>query len=206
MSETAEFWRGAFGTEYTARNDGTKLVNANEVFFRTMLDQEICDWPPNILEFGANRGANLQAFRNIDPHVALSAVEVNPEAAEHLRSLGYVNVFEQDMLNGAEDWGQYDLVLSKGLLIHIAPSDLFEAYDVLYRASKRNILIAEYFSPEPVEVPYRGHAGKLWKRDFAREMMARYPDLRCVHYEFFWRGDEDAPQDDITAFLLEKRS
>ena len=93
--------------------------------------------------------------------------------------------------------------MTKGVLIHIPPKDLPIAYRVLYGQSKRWILIAEYYSPTPVEVPYRGHAGRLWKRDFAGEMLKQYPDLRIEDYGFTYHLDE-RPQDDITWFLLRK--
>ena len=48
--------------------------------------------------------------------------------------------------------------------------------------SKKFILIAEYYNPTPVEVSYRGHNGKLFKRDFAGEMMKKYSDLKLIDY------------------------
>jgi pseudaminic acid biosynthesis-associated methylase len=78
-------------------------------------------------------------------------------------------------------------------------------YDSLYKASRRYIILAEYFNPTPVEVNYRGHAGRLFKRDFAGEMLDRFPDLQVVDYGFTWKRDPVFPQDDLTWFVLEKR-
>jgi spore coat polysaccharide biosynthesis protein SpsF len=47
---------------------------------------------------------------------------------------------------------------------------------------------------------------RLWKRDFAGEMLDRFPDLKVVDYGFVWRRDPIAPMDDITWVLLEKAS
>jgi spore coat polysaccharide biosynthesis protein SpsF len=55
-------------------------------------------------------------------------------------------------------------------------------------------------------VSYRGHADRLFKRDFAGEMMDMYPDLFLVDYGFAYRRDPSFPQDDISWFLMEKRS
>jgi len=96
-----------------------------------------------------------------------------------------------------------DLVLTKGLLIHIPPEKINIAYDIMYRSSKKYILICEYYNPVPVEVEYRGHSGKLWKRDFCGEIMQRYPDLKLVDYGFVGPWDE-YPQDSINWWLLEK--
>ena len=97
-----------------------------------------------------------------------------------------------------------DLVLIKGVLIHINPDMLSQVYQNLYRLSKRYICIAEYYNPSTVSVPYRGHRDRLFKRDFAGEMMDKYQDLRLVNYGFVYHRDLNFPLDDLTWFLLEK--
>ena len=79
------------------------------------------------------------------------------------------------------------------------------AYERLYEASNRYILVAEYYNPSVVEISYRGHSGRLWKRDFAGEMMDKYPDLKLVDYGFIYHRDLAFPADDVTWFLMEKR-
>jgi len=63
----------------------------------------------------------------------------------------------------------------------------------------------EYYNPVPVEVSYRGHQGKLFKRDFSGEMLDKFKDLRLIRYGFVYHRDPSFPQDDITWFLLEKK-
>ena len=70
--------------------------------------------------------------------------------------------------------------------------------------SKRYICIVEYYNPTPVSVSYRGHDDRLFKRDFAGEMMDKYNDLRLVNYGFVYHRDLNFPLDDLTWFLLEK--
>jgi spore coat polysaccharide biosynthesis protein SpsF len=96
--------------------------------------------------------------------------------------------------------------LIKGVLIHINPEMLNTVYEKLYQASKRFILVCEYYNPSPVAIPYRGQTDRLFKRDFAGEMLEKYPDLCLVDYGFSYRRDPAFPQDDITWFLMEKRS
>ena len=60
---------------------------------------------------------------------------------------------------------QYDLVFSKGVLIHQDPTMLNDMYQILYQSSKRYILICEYYNPTPIEVEYRGNKSVLFKRD-----------------------------------------
>jgi pseudaminic acid biosynthesis-associated methylase len=97
-----------------------------------------------------------------------------------------------------------DLVLSKGFLIHVNPDKLSQIYDLLYQSSCHYICLAEYYSPTPVEVNYRGCEDKLFKRDFAGEMLDRFNNLKLVDYGFIYHRDNQFPQDDINWFLLEK--
>jgi spore coat polysaccharide biosynthesis protein SpsF len=99
---------------------------------------------------------------------------------------------------------KYDFALIKGVLIHINPDYLGKVYDMLYSSTSCYICIAEYYNPKPVEVTYRGHEGKLFKRDFAGEMMDKFPDLKLLDYGFVYHRDYQFPQDDTTWFLLEK--
>ena len=119
-----------------------------------------------------------------------------------------------------EDWGgcrvhrgsilafspprRWELVFTRGVLIHIDPDAIQRVYELMLEASSRYILVAEYYNPKPVEVPYRGHEGLLFKRDFAGELMDREPSLRLVDYGFVYHRDPLFPQDDITWFLMAK--
>jgi spore coat polysaccharide biosynthesis protein SpsF len=92
----------------------------------------------------------------------------------------------------------------KGVLIHINPDMLGIVYEKLYQLFSHYILIAEYYNPTPVEVNYRGHSSKLFKRDFAGEMLDKYPDLKLLDYGFIYYRDNNFPQGDTNWFLLEK--
>ncbi len=81
---------------------------------------------------------------------------------------------------------------------------LSKVYEILHKSSKRYICVAEYYNPSPVEVNYRGHQGKLFKRDFAGEIIDKFKDVCLVDYGFVYHRDP-YPQDDINWFLLEKK-
>lgn len=196
------FWAGEFGTEYTARNAGEALAASNVRFFARALSA--AGPVTSCLELGANRGMNLSALRVLFPRMAMQAVEINPDAAQSLSALiGPANVFTGSLFDFRPS-DTFDLVLVKGVLIHLHPDRLAETYDAIYRASRRLVLIAEYYNPTPVSVPYRGYADRLFKRDFAGELLDRHPDLVLRDYGFAYRRDPAGPQDDITWFLLEK--
>jgi pseudaminic acid biosynthesis-associated methylase len=156
-----------------------------------------------VLELGAGSGTNMEALRTILPKAKLHGIEINPTAFALLEKVADKAVC-CSLFDYAIPAPDFDLVFTKGVLIHIAPDDLPRAYDLLYQASKRYILIAEYYSPKPREIEYRGHANKLWARDFAGELMDQHQDLRLVDYGFVYYRDVH-PQDDITFFLMEKK-
>lgn len=196
------FWAGQFGTQYIDRNKGDRLLASNLHFFSRALAQ--ARRPSSCIEFGANIGMNLRALSLLYPGQEQFGIEINAEAASQLRShVGDGNVHEGSILQ-FESERRWDLVLIKGVLIHLDPSVLERVYTALVRACDRYLLIAEYYNPTPVAIPYRGHDDRLFKRDFAGEVLDRHPEMRLVDYGFSYRRDPDFPQDDITWFLLER--
>lgn len=199
-TEQEAFWAGEFGDQYIERNAGAQIVASNTALFSRILRQ--CGPIGSVIEFGANIGLNLMALRSLLPEATFSAIEINAKAAAALRRLGYVTVEERSILQPAAT-ERHDLVFIKTVLIHIDPSHLPAVYDALYTSARRYVVVAEYYNPTPMEVTYRGHHKRLFKRDFAGEMMRRFPDLRLIDYGFAYHGDR-FPQDDITWFLMEK--
>lgn len=200
-TEQEQFWVGEFGDEYVERNQGEALVASNSALFAKILSRT--GKIGSVIEFGANIGLNLRALRGLLPDASLAAVEINEKAVGRLREIGGLKVYHRSILDFQPD-GTWDLALIKGVLIHIHPDSLSEVYDRLYRSSARFICLAEYYNPVPVEVSYRGNRDRLFKRDFAGEMLDRHADLRLVDYGFAYHRDNQFPQDDLTWFLLEK--
>lgn len=200
LTEQEKFWQEEFGDEYTERNKGDSIIAGNIALFAKILART--GRVRSVLEFGAGSGNNLKAIKAIMPGVSLSAVEINKKAAQELWSIAYVfgtrSILEWDIERPVAD-----LTLSKGLLIHIEPSMLPVAYDALYGASMDYICLVEYYNPTPVEVPYRGHKGKLFKRDFAGDMLDRYDNLKLVDYGFVYHRDK-FKQDDVHWWVLQK--
>jgi len=202
-TEQEAFWAGAFGTQYIDRNKSDQLLASNLNFFckalRSAIKLDSC------IEFGANIGMNLKALKLLYPAIELSAIEINADAAAELSKIVAQNKLFQGSILDYQGSESVDLVLIKGVLIHINPDELIKVYDKLVQASHRYILVAEYYNPSPVAIPYRGHTDRLFKRDFAGEIMDRYPSLRLLDYGFCYQRDPSFPQDDITWFLMEKR-
>lgn len=202
-TEQEAFWAGEFGDEYIDRNQGAELVAANLALFAKVLarTREV----KSVLEFGSNRGLNLMALRQLLPGSALSAIEINRNAVAELEKFGYLEkIYHSSILDFTPDH-QRDLAFIKGVMIHLNPDVLPQTYDLLYQSSRRYILIMEYYNPTPVELTYRDHSGKLFKRDFAGEMLDRFSDLQLLDYGFCYERDYMFPNGDCTWFLLEKR-
>lgn len=198
-TEQEGFWAGSFGDEYTGRNSGHQ-AQAHALMNMARRLRSVPTPLTSVLELGANRGLNLAALRALYPQADIDAVEINPTAAELLRR-GGVGVHEESILD-FEPGRSYDLVLLAGVLIHIEPSRLGDVYDLCRQAATRYVLISEYYNPVPVEVPYRGHRDRLFKRDFAGEMLDRFPaSLELADYGFIYHRDP-FPADDTTWFLL----
>ena len=202
-TEQESFWAGAFGTEYIQRNQGDALLASNLDFFakalRATRDVKTC------IEFGANIGMNLKALKLLYPGFEQHGIEINADAAHELAQvIPPDHVYQASILdfNPVQRW---DLVLIKGVLIHINPDVLPQVYDKLVASSGRYLLVAEYYNPAPVAIPYRGHTDRLFKRDFAGEIMDRHPQMQLVDYGFAYRRDPNFPQDDITWFLMKTR-
>lgn len=202
-TEQEGFWAGPFGVDYISRNRGDTLLASNLNFFAKALrgarDVGSC------IEFGANIGMNLRALKLLHPSQEQYGIEINAEAARELSSfIPPENVYCASILDfkPSRTW---DLVLVKGVLIHIDPKMLSQVYEKIHAASSRYVLVAEYYNPTPVTISYRGHADRLFKRDFAGELMDSYSTLKLIDYGFAYRRDPSFPQDDITWFLMEKR-
>ena len=201
-TEQEKFWAGDFGDEYIGRNKSEEYLASNLNFFSKAFNQ--LGQPNSLIEFGANIGMNLRAIKLLFPKIDLFGIEINKNAADELaKFIGQENVFNGSIFE-FEATHKCDVSLIKGVLIHINPEMLALVYEKLYTASNKYILICEYYNPSPVNVSYRGHSDRLFKRDFAGEMLEKYIDLKLVDYGFCYKRDKAFPQDDITWFLLEK--
>ena len=201
-TEQEEFWAGDFGSNYISRNQGNGLLASNVNFFSKSL--RYGSGIKKIIEFGANVGMNLKALHILYPDAELYGIEINKDAVEDLSlTVPKNNIFHESILNFKTGL-VWDLVLIKGVLIHINPKSLPEVYGKLFNATEKYLLVAEYYNPEPIALNYRGNHNRLFKRDFAGEIMELYPSLNLVDYGFVYKRDPKFPQDDINWFLFQK--
>jgi pseudaminic acid biosynthesis-associated methylase len=199
-TEQEEFWATSFGDEYINRNKEASIISTKCSIFTDVLRRT--KDVKTVLELGSNIGLNLRAIKLLKNDCELSAVEINPNAAKKLDDWdGIKEVFNKSILDFKTD-KKWDMVIISGVLIHINPEFLNKIYELMSNISKKYVLISEYYTP--VELDYRGHKGKLFKRDFAGEMLDRHSNFSLLDYGFVYHRDNNFPLDDGTWFLLEK--
>lgn len=192
-TETEEFWRGDFGRSYTARN---RVEWESRIPFWSHIG-DMTD-AISAFEVGTNAGWNLRALRSERPFMTLCGSEINAEAAREAREDGGFTILEQPATRPI-GFDNFDLVFSSGCLIHIPPEQLEKVMSVIIAASRRYVLAVEYADEKEVEIPYRGHSGKLWRRPFGK----MYEDMGLKMVETGFLTKEEG-FDNTTWWLLEK--
>ena len=212
-----EIWEADFGREYTERNptSAAEMDATLEAYYGGVKKSEIfrkflgADRFPNgkVLEVGCNVGAQLAILQAVNPNLELHGIEPQSYALERAREAHSNIDFRQGTAYALpfED-NSFDVVMTNGVLIHIAPEDLPDALAEIHRTSKRYIFGHEYFSEEPKEISYKGHAALLWKMNYMQQCLQQFPDLQTVHMEYLHYVDpEDGSPLTDQIYLLEKK-
>jgi pseudaminic acid biosynthesis-associated methylase len=181
-------WKSDFGREYTDRNTlspealdalylknyGVSRSKINESALGNIKEHA------SLLEVGCNTGNQLLLLQKMG-YSNLSGIELQPYAfgiaQQRLPGIS-LKLGSATAIPHADS--SFDVVFTSGVLIHIAPDDLPRAMDEIHRSSRTYIWGLEYYAPEVAEVRYRGQNGLLWKTDYARRYLERYPDLTLV--------------------------
>ena len=197
MSKQEELWAGKFGDDYHKRNE---LIDRKK-FWIDVLQRLDTTNILTALEVGAGKGDNLRA---LDWYLLsikeLTGLELNKGACKVMQQSGF-KVWNKAVLS-ASIVPRFDLVVTRGFLMHVPDADVSATLDRIYNWSKRYIILAEYYSPVRREVEYHGHGDALWIDDFAGKMLERYPDLKLIDYGFKYHRDGFG---DETFFALEKK-
>ncbi len=192
MSDTVEFWAGEFGTAYTARN---RVDWRARIPFWDKIIQKT--GARSVYEIGCNAGWNLSAIKHSIHGYGIHAIgeDINEKALEQAKRAG-LNV---GPVTPYEIENAIELVFTSGVLIHISPDHLKIEMGRIVKASCDYVLAVEYEAEEETEVEYRGHAGKLWKRNYG----AIYESMGLNLVDRMELSKSDG-FDDCTAWLLRK--
>jgi pseudaminic acid biosynthesis-associated methylase len=206
-----EIWAGQFGREYTERNP-LSLPELEKVYkdlygiTRTEMNTRFIgdlNRDTKVLEVGASIGNQLlclqkSGFKN------LYGIELQSYAVELAKNYTKgINIIQGSAFDIPFRDGFFDLVFTSGLLIHIAPEDIGDVIDEIYRCTRQYIWCLESHADIYTTVNYRGHNNLYWKANFSKLFLNRFQDLQLVKEEAFnWlqnAGNIDK------MFLLRKR-
>tara|TARA_B100000686_G_C16672611_1_gene907346 strand:- start:108 stop:728 length:621 start_codon:yes stop_codon:yes gene_type:complete len=199
-----KFWIGNFGNKYIRRNKKSLYLSRKKNLFKFALKK--VKKINSCIELGAGIGTNIICLKKRFPKADFSALEINKLASKKLKKIiKKNNIINRSVLKWRPK-NKYDLVLTCGFLIHIEPKKLQKLYKLIIKSSKKYILICEYYDPKPQVLNYRGYKNKLFKRDFAGELIKKYKNLKLIDYGFVYRNDPWYPLDDLSWFLLKKKN
>lgn len=188
---TEQFWKEEFGAEYHCRNRVD--WRARVPFWSDVINRT---GARSVFELGCGPGWNLSAIKRAYPDVMVYGADVNEIALAQAEMAGLEIAHAEEFYKEHES-RVFDLTMTVGMLIHVAPEDLERTMAGIVRLSAQYVLAVEYESEQEEEVEYRGHTGKLWRRPFGK----LYQDmgLRLID-----QWDAGPAFDRCTATLLER--
>jgi len=189
ITEQLKTWKSPFGEEWIDRT----TINRTDRFvaFHKMMGSLNVK---TVLEVGCGSGDNLRVMP-LFGNYKLVGLDALRYACLEAKQYG-LEVVEGSALNLPFSDESFDLVFTCGLLMHIAPEDMIQARDELWRVSKKYILVIEYYSKDEQSISWRGQERLLWKRDYTKLFPAELFDTGFL-------GKEDG-FDDCTWYLFRK--
>lgn len=212
QTKQTDFWSGEFGKDYTERNFfteqewdeyylkqyGVTKLAMNEEFLATLPKDA------RILEVGCNIGMQLRGLQS-QGFTNLYGIELQAYSVERSKSiLKNINIIQGSGFDLPFKDGYFDVVVTNGVLIHIAPADYDKIMSEMYRCSKKFIWGFEYYADKITDINYRGNTGFLWKSNFAQEFIDRFPDLKLVKSKRYPYINQAESGNEDVMYLLSK--
>lgn len=155
-----EIWKSDFGKEWVERNLPNIDISARARTFRKILKGLNIF---SVLEIGCSAGQNLDALADI----AYARYGLDPMECIVGRDEGGLQTRVGDIFEIPAKEPCFDLLLTCGTMMHVAPHDMLKAVTEVRRASKGYILTIEYFADKDEAIPWRGYDNLLFKRNYA---------------------------------------
>ena len=155
-----------------------------------------------ILEVGSNVGFQLASLKNL-VFTSLYGIEIQRECVDNSKNLWTgIDIIQGSGFDIPFKENYFDLVFTNNVLIHISPNDIEKVLNEMYRVSSKYIYGFEYFSEQYESVKYRDHKDLLWKTDFEKLFLNKFPNLKSVFSKKYsclnFKGNTDK------AYILEK--
>lgn len=193
-------WAGEFGNAYVDRNADAGARRGD--WWRELLERLR---PATALEIGCNIGGNLQWVAEVLGARNVTGIDVNEKALARLRErLPGVHAVHARAIELPFADRSFDLTYTMGVLIHQSPDDLPAVMGEVLRCSDRHVVCVEYFAEQEEEVPYRGHEGALYRRDYGGLYASLDPSLELLDSGYLARAE--GAFDDATYWVFERSS
>jgi spore coat polysaccharide biosynthesis protein SpsF len=129
-------WSGEHGVQYVLAHLGENWKGSRAPYWKVILGP-LPD-VGTVCEFGCNIGANLKAIKQVRPDAELTGIEINMIACEILRMDEIGDIHHGSIAD--KDLGKtFDLVFSRGVLIHLNPDDLKKTLQNMAKHSRRYV-------------------------------------------------------------------
>lgn len=202
MNEQQNFWANDYAQEYIRKNSEFDQELGVEAWRKMLAHAEGIG---SILECGCNIGRNIGFLDAVLPSATKSVIEISKPAFDFVTRRYKLDQAFNGAIAASNFTGQFDLVFTIGVLIHIHPDDLLANMAKMFDYSGKYILMGEYFNRTPTMIEYQGKKDRLFKRDFGKLFIENFP-VALVEYGFLWGHVYDrAGFDDITWWLFRKR-
>jgi len=153
----SDFW-----DKYTDKNKDKDAKGISDFIYHTCLAlgaKRVC-------EIGCNVGNNLQSFPK---KYNVEGIDINEHAIEIAKERYPEFWFSQtDITNTQAQDNGYDLVFTRGVLIHLNQKEVEDATRELIRISKKYIFHLEYHGVDGKKIPYEIGCWKRNMRDCYR--------------------------------------
>lgn len=152
-----EFFRGEKGNEYTERNEQSNSTqkNAADIIYNTVKMHKI----KSVCEIGCNVGHNLSRLDNL---TITCGIDINESALEKGREkYPFVNFIKGSIYDLPLYDNSFELVFTRGVLIHVAPVDRIRVLEEMKRVSSKFIINIEY----PVRNSQNQYEAVQWREE-----------------------------------------
>jgi len=139
--ELEEYFCGTEGTDYTNRNlfsNKTGHTSAGLIYNIVKMGNF-----KSVLEVGCGIGNNLEKIQEKCPKIC--GIDINEETLKTAKSLyPFVDFKKGSVYDLPFKDGEFELVFTRGILIHVDPNDRIKALKELVRVSSKFIVNIEY--------------------------------------------------------------
>jgi pseudaminic acid biosynthesis-associated methylase len=177
MNPQEKFWAYAGGDAYVVRNNlHPERYTERKLFFN--LFESLKEKNLSILEVGCNCGINLSILKDLG-FTNLSGIDVNLTALKDARcKMPEATFTKGSALELPYKDGEFDLIFTSGVLIHMAPPDnLHQVLNEIYRCSSKYILGLEDYADDFRPRHYRMRSDLYWKGPYKKEWQQLFPEM-----------------------------